>query len=45
MLSLAELGVGTAITYSLYMPLAEGDRGQTAAIMALYRRVYRVVAL
>lgn len=45
MLSLAELGTGTAITYSLYKPLAEGDRKQIAAIMALYRRVYRVIGI
>lgn len=45
MLSLAELGVGSAITCSLYKPLAEGDREQIAALMRLYRRVYQVVGL
>lgn len=42
-LSLAELGVGTAITYSLYKPLAEGNREQIAGLMALFRRLYWVI--
>lgn len=45
MLSLAELGVGSAITYSLYKPLAEQDQEQIAALMALFRRVYRTIGL
>lgn len=45
MLSLAELGVGSAITYSLYKPLAEDDREQIAALMRLYRKAYRTVGL
>ncbi|MCI9466497.1 MAG: hypothetical protein HFE99_05200 [Ruminiclostridium sp.] len=40
MLSLAELGIGGAITYSLYKPLAQDDRAQITALMALFRRVY-----
>lgn len=40
MLNLAELGIGSAIVYSLYKPLAENDKEQVAALMALYRRVY-----
>ena len=40
MLSLTELGIGSAITYSLYKPLAEKDQGQIVALMALFRRVY-----
>ncbi|MBJ7670816.1 lipopolysaccharide biosynthesis protein [Weissella confusa] len=43
-LSFAELGIGSAISYSLYKPLAEGDRVQVAAIMALFKRVYNGVA-
>lgn len=45
MLSLAELGVGSAITYSLYKPLADGDRKQVAARMELFRRAYWVIGL
>lgn len=45
MLSLAELGIGSAITYSLYRPLAEQDQKQIAARMALFRRVYWTIGL
>lgn len=45
MLSLAELGIGEAITYSLYKPLAEHDNGQIAALMNLFRRAYRIIGL
>lgn len=44
-LSFTELGVGTAITYALYKPVAEGDREKQKSLMLLYRRIYRVVAL
>lgn len=44
-LSLAELGIGGAFTYSLYRPLAQEDHRQIRAVMALYRRVYGVVGL
>lgn len=45
MLSLAELGVGEAISYSLYEPLAKGDKEQVASIMALYRRLYLAIGV
>ena len=44
MLSLAELGFGEAINYSLYEPLAKGDKEQVASIMALYRKLYLTIA-
>lgn len=40
MLALAELGVGTAIIYNLYKPLAEQDEGKVAALMKFYRKMY-----
>lgn len=43
MLSLAELGISSAITYALYKPLAQGDEGKTASIMAFYRKAYAVI--
>lgn len=43
MLSLAELGFGTAMVYSMYQPLAEKNDRKLAALLQLYRKVYRVV--
>ena len=45
MLSLAELGVGTAIIYNLYKPLEEQDKEEVAALMQLYKKVYYVIGL
>ena len=44
-LSLAELGFGSAMVFSLYKPMAEGDRPTICALLRLYRRIYRVVGL
>ncbi|MCM1153944.1 MAG: polysaccharide biosynthesis protein [Roseburia sp.] len=44
MLSLAELGIGTAINYSLYKPVAAGDREKIKSYMQLYKRAYLVIA-
>lgn len=40
MLSLAELGIGPAIVFSLYKPLAYGDKNTIKAIMHLFKKVY-----
>lgn len=40
MLNLAELGVGSAITYTLYKPLALGDKSKVATIMGVYKKIY-----
>lgn len=42
-LSLAELGIGGAITFSLYQPLAEKDENMIRAIMRLYKTIYTVI--
>jgi O-antigen/teichoic acid export membrane protein len=44
-LALSELGVGTAITYALYKPIAGKDVERQKSLMLMYRRFYRVVAL
>ena len=44
-LSLAELGFGTAVTYSLYRPAATGDTELIKSLMALYRRAYWIIGL
>ncbi len=45
MLSLAELGVGTAILYKLYEPIANGDHHRITLLMKLYKKIYRVIGL
>lgn len=42
-LSVAELGFGTAVSYALYRPLYEKDDIQIAKIMRLYQKIYRIV--
>ncbi|MBH1939420.1 glycoside hydrolase family 88 protein [Mobilitalea sibirica] len=44
-LSLAELGIGTAISYSLYKPVADQDYEKIKSLMLLYKQVYRYIAL
>lgn len=43
MLALAELGVGSAISYFMYRPIVEGDRKKVAALYRLYHRLYRII--
>lgn len=43
-LSLAELGIGSAISFSLYKPLAENDIPQIQKLINFYRNAYRTVA-
>ncbi len=43
LLSLTELGVGPAITFSLYKPLAQGDTQTVKSLMRLYQRAYRMI--
>jgi O-antigen/teichoic acid export membrane protein len=44
-LSLAELGVGQAITYSLYKPLANHDKEKVNDLMSLYKKVYFYIGI
>lgn len=39
-LSLAELGVGNAIVYSMYKPIANNDNETICALLNLYRKIY-----
>ena len=45
MLCLADLGFGTAMTYSMYKPLAEHDYDRLAGLVTLYQKVYRIIAV
>lgn len=42
--SLAELGIGSAITYSMYKPFAEKNIDKINALIRFYRNVYNVLA-
>ncbi len=42
-LSMAELGFSSAIIYSMYKPLARGDRNTTCALLLYYKKVYHIV--
>ena len=45
MLNLAELGFGTAIVYSMYKPIADGDTKAINALLRYYAQVYRRVGV
>ena len=42
-LSLAELGVGSAMTFALYKPLAENDTPLIKSLMGFYKRAYNAI--
>ncbi len=44
-LNLAELGVGSAMVYSMYKPVAEHDNNTICALMGLYRKYYRTIGM
>ena len=44
-MSLTELGIGAAMVYSMYKPLAENDTPTVCALLKLYRTVYRWIAV
>lgn len=43
-LSFAELGIGTALNFSLYKPIAENDKEKVKSLMQLYKTAYRIIA-
>ncbi len=42
-LSITDLGFGTAIAFSMYRPIAENDNETLCALLNWYRKVYKVV--
>lgn len=44
-LNLAELGVGSAMVYSMYKPIAEDNVTEICALMKLYKIYYRAIGL
>lgn len=45
MLSLVELGVGPAMAFSLYGPLAQGDTEKLKSHMDFYKKAYRTIGI
>lgn len=44
-LNLAEFGVGSAMVYSMYKPIAENDATSICALLKMYKIYYRVIGL
>lgn len=45
MLSIVELGFGSAIVYNLYKPIANNDSEKIKSLMAFYKKSYRVIGI
>lgn len=45
MLSLAELGLGVAINFSLYKPLSQNNIEEVKSLMMLYKKAYRIIGI
>lgn len=43
LLALSELGIGTAIGFSLYKPLATEDKNKLSSLMRFYKKAYRII--
>lgn len=43
LLSVAELGVGSAIVFSMYKPIVDGDDRMVGALYCLYKKLYRII--
>ena len=43
MLAIFELGIGSAITFSLYRPIAKNDITTIRALMNFYKKAYRII--
>ncbi len=44
-LSLSELGFGTVLVYSMYLPLAQNDEEKLLALTEFYKKAYRTITL
>lgn len=42
-LSISELGFGTAIVFSMYKPIAEDDTDTLCALLNMYKKVYHII--
>ena len=44
-ISLSELGIGSAIVFSMYKPIAEGNNAEINALLKLYRKFYCIIGM
>lgn len=44
-LNLAELGVGSALVFSMYKPIADDDENKICALLGLYRKYYYIIGI
>ena len=44
-LSFAELGIGSAMTYAMYKPVSENDHKLVSQLLQLYRKAYTAIAV
>lgn len=45
MLSLMELGVGSALVFSMYKPLVERDNEKLSSLLSMYANMYRIIGI
>ena len=45
LLSMAELGIGTALNFSLYAPVAQKNYDRIKSYMQFYKKAYRMIGL
>lgn len=44
-LSLADMGIGTVLIYSMYEPLAKSDYNKINGLLKIYKKIYNIIAL
>ncbi|MBQ3094558.1 MAG: oligosaccharide flippase family protein, partial [Clostridia bacterium] len=44
-LALSELGIGSAMVYAMYKPIANDDADAICALLNLYRKLYRIIGV
>ena len=44
-LSVAELGIGSAISFSMYEPIVRGDKERVASLYRLFKKAYRIIGI
>ena len=45
MLSIVELGLGTAIIYNLYKPISENNEREIKSLLRFYKKAYHIIAI